>query len=291
MWENSMTRWAFVAALALIGLHAAAATSRGLMQVQSVQQTPNGFTGELRVFMATGLVDTVKQPDPPFVNCSGFGACDGDYFHKEVMGRSEEETAELDELAAAFFLDRFGIDVASSANTGRIRFGRWISDPRVNYRNYLTTGRVVPPEGWWLYEGGWILRILDPVGFELGGEWEGRAVTPGATFMIGNYLVLETDETGDVVNRMPIYYRSAGPVEFDSTGQEAKFRWELSLDGQDFPTGVQGQASGFFGVYRAPEVGQTMTKWNIRNVLTFGESTVFAGLGPDDIAGGIPLLE
>ena len=69
------------------------------------QPTPQGFTDDFRVFIATGLIDNAEQPDPPFVNC--FNAlCDGDYFHKVVMGRSDEELAALDQLAKAFYLQR-----------------------------------------------------------------------------------------------------------------------------------------------------------------------------------------
>ena len=107
---------------------------------------------------------------------------------------------------------------------------------------------------------------------------------------IGNYLIMETDDGGDVVDMVPIYYRMAGPLEFNAQG-EAGFRCEVSLDGQDFPTGVQGQAAGFVGNYPAPEVSPTAIKSMARNVFTFGPSTVMPGLGPDEFTDDIPLLK
>ena len=243
----------------------------------------NGFTDTFRVFMATGKLDNAEQPDPPFVDCFN-GFCDGDYFQRVVMGRSDAEIVALEELAKDFFLERFGIDVDDPANEDRIDFLNWMLDPRANYRNYVAGQRRVPPEGWFLFDGGWVIIVTDPNGYTLGGEWDGFHVGPDTLLFFGNYHILETNKLGQVVNRVNIFYRSAGPLDFDIRG-EGSFRHELSLDGQDFPTGSQGVAQGLSAIY---QVSPTAVKYNIRNVLTFGPSQPFNGLGPDGITGDIP---
>ncbi len=246
---------------------------------------PTGFTHDFRVFMSTGVVDDVTQPEPPFVDC--FRAlCDGEYFHKVVMGRTEAETAALDELAKNFYLDRFGIDVDDPINAGRILFQRYTLDPRMNYRNYLAAGKKIPAEGWHIYDGGWVIVVTDPNGYTLGGEWEGYHTEIGTLLFFGNYHIMETNSAGRVVNEVDIYYRAGGPLNPD-TGFDASFACELSLDGQDFPTGVQGIAQG---ITSAVPVGETGTKITVRNVMTFGPSSVGPGLGPDGISGPIPLI-
>ena len=249
------------------------------------QPIPTGYTQEFRLLMASGVVDNAEQPDPPFVNCFN-SFCDGEYFHKVVMGRTDAEIAVLEQMAKDFYWQRFGIDVDDPANIGRIIFDDFVSDPRMNYRNYVVGGKSTPADGWFFYDGGWFIVVTDPNGFTLGGEFSDVHVPQNTLFFFGNYHFIETTKNGKIRDRINVFYRSASPVVpvFDGAGG---FRCELSLDGQDFPTGVQGQAQGFSG---AIQISPTALKFNIRNVITFGPSAPLPGLGPDGITGDVPLV-
>ena len=249
------------------------------------QPIPTGFTDDFRLFMATGVIDNAVQPGAPFLNCFNL-LCDGEYFHKTIMNRTDEEIAELEELAKDFYLERFGIDVDDPANQGRIIFMRYITDPRMNYRNYVAAGKRVPADGWFFYDGGWVVVVTDPNGYTLGGEWDGFHVQQNALMFFGNYQIIETNAAGKIKDRVNIFFRSAGPLNFDTRG-EGSFRCELSLDGQDFPNGPQGVAQGISSIY---PIGPTSSKVNIRNVVTFGPSEPFNGLGPDEITGEVPII-
>ncbi|AOY79248.1 MAG: hypothetical protein F6K63_14770 [Moorea sp. SIO1G6] len=249
------------------------------------QPIPKGFTDNFLVLMGTGVVDNNKQPGKPFINCSN-GFCDADYFQKVVMKRSNAEIKKLEQLAKDFYYQRFGIDVDDPANSGRIIFRQWLLDPRANYRAYVAAGQQVPPEGWFFYDGGWVVQVIDPEGYTLGGEWNGFHTEPNTLIFFGNYQFLKTNRSGKVVNRFNIFYRAGGPMNFDTRG-EASFRCELSLDGQDFPTGVQGQAQGITSL---TPISDHEVKFNIRNVITFGPATLQPGFGPDNISGPVPLI-
>ncbi len=247
---------------------------------------PTGFSDDFRVFLGTGVIDFAEQPEPPFVDCVN-GYCDSDYFHRVVMGRSDAEIAELEQMSKDFFLQCFGIDVDNLANSDRIAFRNFLFDPRTNYRNYVAAGKNVPADGWFIYDSGWGITVTDPNGYTLGGEFDGDHVSQNTLLFFGNYHVVETDDSGDIQNRVNFFYRSASPVVFDAQG-EASFRCELSLDGLDFSTGVHGMAQGLTAIY---PIGPTSIKFTSRNVLTFGPSHPFSGLGPEGISGNIPLIE
>ena len=150
------------------------------------------------------------------------------------------------------------------------------SDPRFTYRNYVAARKRAPADGWYVYDGGWVVIVVDPNGYTLGGEWAGFHVEPNALIFFGNYQVIETNKRGKVKNRVNIFYRSSGPVNFDVRG-EASFRCDLNLDGPDFPNGAQGVAQGYSTLL---QLGPSLFKVNLRNVLTFGPSEPFNGLGP-----------
>ena len=249
------------------------------------QPIPTGYTQEFRILMASGVVDNSEQPGEPFVNCFN-GFCDAEYFHKVVMGRTDAEIDAFEQMAKDFFLQRFGIDVDDPVNIDRIIFGDFMNDPRLNYRNYVASGKTVPADGWFFYDGGWFVLVTDPDGFTLDGEFVGHRVPQNTFLFFGNYHIVETKKNGKIQNRVNIFYRSATPVApaFDGPGG---FRCELSLDGLDFPTGVQGQAQGLSGVR---QISPTAIKFNIRNVITFGPPSPFPGLGPDEITGDIPII-
>ncbi len=236
--------------------------------------------------MGTGVVDNNEEPGEPFVNCFN-GFCDGDYFQKVIMGRTDAEIAELEEMAKDFYNTRFGIDVDDPANNGRIIFKKWILDPRTNYRTYVAAGKKVPAEGWFFYDGGWLVQVTDPNGYTLGGEWEDYHTEQNTLIFFGNYHFLETNRSGKIVNRFNVFYRAGGPLNPDTKG-EASFRCELNLDGQNFPNGVQGQAQGISSTI---PISDHEVKYYIRNVITFGPATVRPGFGPDEISGPVPLIE
>lgn len=249
------------------------------------QPIPTGYTDDFLVYMSSGVVDDNQQPNLPWSNCIG-SICDGEYFHKVVMGRTEAETAALDLVAKDFYLQRFGIDVDDPANIGRIRFQRYTLHPDMNYRLHVQAGERIPAEGWYFYDGGWVVVITDPNGYTLGNEWAGYHTNAGTLLFFGNYQIIKTKRNGRIKERQNIFYRAGGPLNVD-TGFDASFNCELSLDDQHFSTGVHGLAQGITSVY---PVGPDAVKIVVRNVLTFGPSSVAPGLGTDCISGPIPLI-
>jgi len=271
-----------LAALVAVGVTAALALPVAADPRQSI---PLGYTDDFLVIMASGVVDDNQQPNAPFHTCTG-SVCDGEYFHKVVMGRSDAEILALEQDAKAFYLQRFGFDVDAPANVGRIVFKRYTSHPDMNYRVYVQAGERVPAEGWHFYDGGWVVTITDPAGYTLGGEWAGYHANQNALFFFGNYQFLKTNKQGHIVDRQDIFYRAGAPLNVD-TGSDASFKCELSLDDQLFSTGVHGVAQGIASAY---PIGPGALKLAIRNVITFGPSSVRPGLGPDCISGPIPLI-
>lgn len=238
------------------------------------QPVPDGFTDYL-VFMGTGEYDPTTNPvDPPIV-CHG-PLCGGDFFHKTIMGRSDEDMAILEAEARAFFVQRFGIDVDDPANAGRILFQAFTFEPRIHYRAYTVADEKVPSQGWRVHDGGWVIDILDEDGYTLGGEWNGFHVLPGSLMIYGNYSIQEVGKNGELKDEFHnIFYRSAGPVVFDIRG-EATLRCELSQTDQLFTNGVEGMLHGFGAAFLRDD---GLIKWDIRAVLTFGPSEPFPGLG------------
>lgn len=209
---------------------------------------PDNFGFQL-VYMADGVFDpSTPSPVGDLV----------DWFHKDVMGRSDADIAAEREKARVFFEEQFGIDVATE---DVIPFGQ---DPRTDYRAYKITGYNVPPEGWLVRDGGFRMAIEE--GTVLHGRFGGEDgfVMPGDGFVVfGEYNIdVTAPGLGNDPENIIIHYQSASPIV---PGQlDLSFRCELSSDSFDDHGG--GLAQGI----SAPVTLDDGTRINnIRNILTF----------------------
>ena len=241
----------------------AAATTTTATERQS-GPVPAGFDHYL-VFMATGTVPFAPHPDPEITGCGTSLFCDGDYFHRTIMGRSTQEIDAEAARAKSYFKARFGVDVDALVASGRVRFFSFFLDPRGEYRAYTIAGVRIPADGWVVRDGGFAVEVLDPLGIELGGEFVGSGlppVPPGGLLVFGNYNILATN--GNRSREVTISYRAEMPMIANSWG-ELVVNCQLSSD--DFADGTNdGKAQGM-GLVSAGPAGLTLS-W--RNVLTIG---------------------
>lgn len=238
--RTSPSRLVGLAALAAI-LIASLVLPLGASAQGGGDDTPAGFDAFL-VYMANGIYDP---------NDAGYTAPDGDYFQRDIMGRTDEEIEQDRANAIAFFKERFGIDVVDNEN---VMFTSFTFDPRNEYRAYVIAGRDVPPEGWVVRDGGWSVAVINPDGLTLGGEYEGVQVPQGSMMVFGDYNI-------DVPGEDPIiiHYQSGGPIIPSDQG----IQFHCELISEDFGHGLaQGISAGSVqddGLFHA----------NVRNVLTF----------------------
>jgi hypothetical protein len=222
---------------------------------QSAPSAPEGFD-KMLVYLMNGVYDpqdTSGVPGP-------------DTFFTEIMGFSEEEfQAEL-ERAETFFRDRFGLDFTGveavdgvkSIEGAALDTRGFMVDPRREYRAYIVSDEIVPPEGWVVRDGGWRVGIQEG-GATLTGEWGGEDGTevPGGAFVVfGDYNI---DTGGEPII---IHYESGSPIlPFGVDGIMA-FSCDLSHEAWG-----AGQANGT--VLAPEELEDGTVKESTRNVLTF----------------------
>ncbi|WP_133719085.1 hypothetical protein [Methylocaldum gracile] len=221
---------------------------------------PEGYDSYF-VYIANGLFDPSQpSPDPNVTNCDPMtNLCDGYYYQHEIIGRTDEEITQREQQAKDYFRDRFGVDVDDPANQGRIFFKMFQMDPRINLHIIAAAGEKLPPEGWNVRDGGWIAMIMDPNGFDLGGELgAGQHVPMGTFFVFAEYSIQVTDQHSHK-NRKPIVLQvhSVRPQIPGSQG------FQCELIHKDHGLGlVQGWAEAIM----RPD---GLTKMNITGVLTF----------------------
>lgn len=198
-------------------------------QVWPQSPAPEPF-GQYIVYSAAGVYDASVPPPEGDLT---------EWFHFEVMGRSQEEfEAERDE-ADAYFRERFG-----DLYTGELEaFG---VDPRDEYRAYYISGMYVPPEGFVVRDGGFRTML-----------------TNGGMVVYGDYNIkLEGRGNSPDPEPLIIHYQSADPIF--GTDHGMFFRCEVSTDAfEDYGGGL---AQGVSAPETLPD-GRTVA--NIRNVLTF----------------------
>jgi hypothetical protein len=204
-------------------------------------QVPVGFD-QLLVYMGAGTYD----PNDP-----EYQAPDGDFWHREIMGRTDDEIAQNRAEAVEFFKTRFGID---PDNNDGVMLQSFIVDPRNEYRAYVVGNREVPAEGWVVRDGGWSLAVMNPAGLTLGGEFEGVQVPQGTMMVFGDYNI----DTG--AEPIIIRYQSGEPIVPQDAGWIA-FRCELISE--EFGRGLAQ------GISARVELENGLVNANIRNVLTF----------------------
>lgn len=174
---------------------------------------------------------------------------------REVWGLEDADIDAFESEVRGFYSQRFGLDVDDPEAGERFVITTYGCDPRLAYRVVVMSEREVPPAGWPVCDGGYLLTIIDPEGVQLGGEFEGQVAPPGASMAFGRYHI-ETD-TGEVLS---IGFRSLTPYVSDPWGN-ASIRCEL--DSPELGTGVANL------VYRLDQLESGEFTLMIRNVLTF----------------------
>ena len=252
--------------LLAVSLGALCATSASA----SVVQAPAGYDAYL-TYIQNGVFDPAS-PHPVIPGCGG-GICDGNYFHSAYMKRNPAQVAALETQAKAFFKRRFGIDVDNPANAGRVVLQRFTLDPRTSYRAYVISGVPVPPEGFAVNDGGFMLAVTDPNGYTLtSGEFIGQKIPAGGFMILGEYQI-EVKRGNRIVETIEISYRSGSFVSRDANGVghfacEIK-RGRLEVSGfANLSVPREGLAQGIIG--ESAVLGGGKIKANVRTALTFG---------------------
>ncbi len=228
--------------------------------------TPDGFD-QVLLYMGTGIFDPNNpEPFPGVTGCNG-GFCDGEFFQKEIMKRTDEEIAALEQSAKDYFNTEYGLNVDELVANGRIEFKDFTFNPDIQYRLYAKSGTRVPSEGWIIRDGGFHIVITDPNGIELGGDHVGKTATTNNMMFFGNYNILVTDRYGYPKRELIINYQSSDPALITPDGSLMTFNCEIIHE----KWGV-GQA---YGTYEFIPQDDGRIQANGRNILTFGKlSTV-----------------
>lgn len=191
----------------------ASALITGLVSMSSVSMADNGkgvpagFDGFL-VYMANGVYDpSAPSPQPGLENCEGL-FCDGGYFQREIMGRSEYQIQQKRQEVKDFFITRFGLDVDDPALAGRIEFMSFMTRPNWDYRAYVMNSKT-SASGWKVRDGGYTMRVIDPAGIDLGGEFIGRHAPFNSVMFSGEYNILLKDRPKGKDKELVIQFRSA----------------------------------------------------------------------------------
>ncbi len=241
---------------------------------------PEGFTMFVTL-MGTGLYDWTS-PHPEVPNCFQ-QLCIGDYFFDEILGFDDAAKQAFHADALAHWQSRFGIDPTDPVWDGRVMAVPFLADPRVNMRAYSMAGFRIPPAGWTVHDGGWILIVIDPDGIELGGEFAGMYVPANTVFSRGKYVIETRPRTGAWQADVVIDYQARAPIPF-VPGAPAMGNCEVlgaTVGGEDLGWGPgHGQPSQLIVPMPSGEI-----KTSYRNVVTFG---IGSGLGaPYPAEGGI----
>lgn len=242
------------ATLGLVFLTALMVTGLGFAKGGSPSPTPQGFEKYL-VFTAAGLYD----PDVPPVEGDLV-----DWYHKEVMGRSDAEIASVNAAADAYFEDTFGPGLPPSFP--------FAVDPRNEYRAYVISGEWVASEGWVVRDGGFLTMLGDDGsgGMTLTGTWGGAGtwVPAGSMLVFGDYNINREgpgNSSGHTTEPLIIHYQSGSPIIQHPYEDGIKFN--CTVISEDFGEGL---AQGLSN----PQTVGGKVQANIRTILTF------PGLGP-----------
>lgn len=177
---------------------------------------PAGFDGFL-VYMANGVFDPDDpNPQPGLENCAGL-FCDGGYFQREIMGRSDYEVELHEQAAKDFFRTRFGLDVDDPSLAGRIEYVSFMTRPNWDYRMYVKNSKT-RAEGWQVRDGGYNIRIIDPDGIDLGGESAGRHAPFNSVVFFGEYNILLKKRSKGKDKELVIEFRSATVHQIQDDG-------------------------------------------------------------------------
>lgn len=224
---------------------------------QSAIGPPDGFR-QVGLYMANGAFD-LNEPHPQVPGCFQ-SFCDPQYFHQAIMGWTPAESLAEDLAAKDFFHQRFGLDVDTLVDEGRISFHSLYADPRVGYRLYSLAREKIPSSGWEIREGAYVVFITDPAGIDLGGEFSGVSVPTGTAFATGIYNIQKTLPNGRPTGEIIIRFKSAAPMYINADGS---FLFQCEIEHPEWGSGLaQGISAGRL-------LADGRTQFNIRNVLTF----------------------
>lgn len=206
---------AFVLAVVLIA-------GAGVVFAADPVGAPGGFD-KVALFMATGTYDPSVPPE------------EGDlamWFHKDIMGRTDEDINMTKEEAMAYFNETFGLNSTNSPEP--VAYGM---DPRNDYRAYYISGMEIPAEGWVVRDGGFMVNLTNET--TLYGTWggpEGKVVPVGSLFVYGDYNInastadnVSPDNVSPTVTPTPaepivIHYQSVEPAVPDMVNNGTTFR-------------------------------------------------------------------
>ncbi len=221
-------------------------------------KTPAGFD-KFIVFMGTGVFDPGNpEPRPGITGCTGM-FCDGNYFNKVIMKRTDDEIEYLELEAKEFYARRFGLSLDDPNMEGRIELHRWGMNPDFEYRAYAIPNMRVPAEGFRVRDGGWFMQITDPKGVMLGGEFEGVHGPVNSVYFFGHYNI-EITKHGHPKDELIIGYGALTPVTPQSDGS---FLIRCQLNHKKWGEGlIQGQIANI-------TLPNGLVKGNGRNVVTF----------------------
>lgn len=225
--------------------------------------TPEGFD-QVLLYMGTGIFDPANsEPRPGLTDCEGL-FCDGMYFQKEVMNRTDDEIENLETDAKAFYKNRFGIDLDSEEFSGRASMSMFTVNPDFEYRVQMASSMNVNPNGWMIRDGGFRLDILDPEGISLGGDSEGLFAPPGSAMFFGHYNILATNNGDIPKEEIIIHYQSKFPA---FTLENGVFMFACDMFHDDW-----GQGLGMGNIQFLP-LNDGRMRGNGRNVLSFPPSS------------------
>lgn len=151
-----------------------------------------------------------------------------DEFYAERFGLDEADLKARNEEAVAHFSSYFGADVSDEENAARLALVPFIVNPSVDYRVTAVNGEEVE-SAYTVHDAGWILVVLDPEGFELGGNFPGIVAGPGPVATVGDYGI---EQDGKVIR---IKYEATRPMNVTADGV---MDFECALTSEDFGEGL-----------------------------------------------------
>ncbi|MCB1935901.1 MAG: hypothetical protein KDF59_08170 [Nitrosomonas sp.] len=221
---------------------------------------PAGFDS-LVLYIGAGIFDpSVSETRPGVTGCTGL-FCDGDFFQKNIMNRTDAEVAEIRENARQHFIMHFGVDVDDPAYAGRVSLTQFMVNPDFQYRVHALAGEQVPSDGWIIRDGGYQFLVTDPNGIYVNDPMMGQIHVPaGSGGFFGNYNILKTDKHGNPNGELIIFYQSDTPAIPLPNGD---FYFKCTMFNDDWGQGIG------MGTMNFVPLEDGRVRGNVRNVLSF----------------------
>lgn len=229
-------------------------------KAKGAMTTPAGYDN-LVLYIGSGIFDpSVSEPRPGVTGCTGL-FCDGDFYQKNIMNRTDAEVAEIREEARQHFIMHFGVDVDDPAYADKVSLNPFMVNPDFQYRVHALAGENVPSDGWIIRDGGFQFLVIAPEGIEVADPVMGTIHVPqGAAGFFGNYNILKTDKHGHPYDELIIFYASETPAIPLANGD---FYFKCAMFNEDWGPGVG------MGTMNFVPMEDGRVRGNVRNVLTF----------------------